>query len=94
LFVNHVASQALCWGNPLIGALRYAKVSAVMRKRESDSASLHVTRVAILSEKVKPSRIVKQRTYAAIRFGGGIGNSGHRRIRQEPGRPCVVTLVI
>ena len=70
-----------------------AKVSAVMRKREPDSASLHSSRAANLPEKVKPTRVAKQRAIAAIRSGGVIGDSGHRKISQEPGRPCVETVV-
>ncbi len=58
-----------------------------MRMREPDSASLRLFWVASLSEKVKPTQIVKQRTSAAIWPSGVVGDSGHRQISQEPGRP-------
>ena len=64
-----------------------AKVSAVMRKREPDSASLRSSRAANLTETAKPTRIVKQRARQRSGPAGWLGTAGTDRSVRNLGGP-------
>ena len=89
MIVAHVADPAVIGGNSGAEAWEGERVSR--SGSELDSASLHKSRVASLSDMMKPVLAGKERLDAPARPSGVSGDGTRRKNSQELGRPAVMS---
>ena len=89
MIVAQVADPAVIGGNPGAEAWEGKRVSR--STSELESASLHKSGAASLSEKVKPALAGKERLDAPVRPFGVKGDSACGKNSQELGRPAMVS---
>ena len=89
MIVAHVADPAVTEGNLVAGAREGKRVSR--SASELESASLHKSGVASLSDVVKPEPAGKKRLYAPAGPSGVKEDSARGKNSQELGRPTLVS---
>ncbi len=89
MIVAHVADPAAAGSNSGVEAWEGERVSRSASKLES--ASLHKSRAASLSNKVKPVFVGKERLGAPAKLSGVKGDGARGKNSQELGRPAVVS---
>ena len=89
MIVAHVAAPAVSQGN--LGAEAWEGKRVSRSASELNTASLHKSRVASLSDMVKPVRAGKERLNAPARPFGVRGDSARGKNNLELGRPALMS---